>query len=104
MNTLPFRNQASRRVWAVICLALFLTLQLFASSEALHKLIHPDADSADHNCAITLLAQGQVNAPEIGLPLVAFVAALFFVVPPLQSAVFSSFDYRFSSSRAPPLV
>jgi hypothetical protein len=36
--------------------------------------------------------------------LLAFAAALFFVLPPLQSAVFSPFDYRFSASRAPPLV
>jgi hypothetical protein len=104
MTMLSFRGRTSRRVWAVIGLAFFLALQLLTASEPLHKLIHPDADSADHHCAVTLLAQGQVNASELLLPLVAFVAALFFLLPPLQSAVFSSFDYRFSASRAPPLV
>ena len=93
-----------RRVCAAVCLALFLTLQLFASSSSLHKLIHPDADSPGHHCAITLLAQGQVSAPEALPILVAFVAGLFYVLPLVQSAEHSSFDYRFSSSRAPPLV
>jgi hypothetical protein len=101
---LSSRSETSRRVSAAFCLLLFLALQLFASSESLHKWIHPDADSADHHCAVTLISHGQVNASEAALPLVAFVAALFFVLPPLRSAVFSSFDYRFSASRAPPLV
>jgi hypothetical protein len=98
------RSESSRRVSAAFFLLLFLALQLFASSESLHKWIHPDADSADHHCAITLISHGQVNASEAALPLAAFVAALFFILPRLQSAISSSFDYRFSASRAPPLV
>ena len=104
MTMLSLRGPTSRRVWAAIGLAFFLALQLVASSESLHKLIHPDADSPDHHCAVTLFLQGQVNAAETVLPAVVFIAALFFLLPPLQSAVFSSFDYRFSASRAPPLV
>ena len=104
MTLLSFRGRASRRVGAVICLALFLTLQLFTSSETLHKLIHPDAGSPEHECAITLFQHGQVNMVRTLPPLVAFFASLFFVLPELRSVVFSSFDYRFSFSRAPPLV
>jgi len=102
MTTFSFRGRASGRLWAAFTLALFLTVQLLASSEALHKLIHSDADSANHHCAITLFARGQVNSAESLAPLIAFVAALFFLLPPLQSAVFSSFEYRFCASRAPP--
>lgn len=104
ITKLSFRNPASRRAWAAAGLGLFLTLLLFTSSEPLHKLVHPDADSPDHHCAVTLFLQGQVNAAETVSLLVAFVAALFFLLPPLQSAVFSSFDYRFAPSRAPPLA
>ncbi len=104
MDRLSLSNQASRRVPAVICLALFLILQVFTSSETLHKLIHPDADSADHQCAITMFVHGQVNSVETGVAVIVLVAAIFFAVPPLQSAVFSSFDYPFSASRAPPLA
>ena len=104
MTTLSFRNANYRRVWAVFGLVLFLTLQLLSSSAALHKLIHEDADSSDHHCAITLFTHGQVSTTETIAPLVAFVASLFFVLPILQSAEFPSFDYRFSASRAPPRV
>jgi len=102
MTMLSLRNRTSRRVWAAIGLVFFLALQLLTASEPLHKLIHSDADSAGHHCAVTLLAQGQVDALESSLPLVAFIAALFFFLPPLQSAVFSSFEYRLAPSRGPP--
>jgi hypothetical protein len=100
--TLSFREGNSRRVWALLGLALFLTLQLLTSSAVLHKLIHSDADSVSHHCAVTMFSRGQVSATEALAPLVGFIAALFFLLPPLQSAVLSSFDYRFSASRAPP--
>jgi hypothetical protein len=103
MTQLSLRGGPSRRVCAALGLALFLTLLLFTSSEALHKLIHSDADSPAHHCAVTLFLHGQVNASETFSPPLAFIAALFFFLPPLPSAVFSSFDYRFSASRAPPL-
>jgi hypothetical protein len=103
MTLLSFRGQDSRRFWAVFGLALFLALQLVSSSEALHRLIHSDANSAEHQCAVTLFAHGQVNAAESFPALVAFAAALFFFLPLLQSAALPSFDYRYSASRAPPL-
>ena len=34
------RSRGSRRFCAVLCLALFLSLDLFASSTALHKAVH----------------------------------------------------------------
>jgi hypothetical protein len=103
MTMLSLRGRTSRRLWGVIGLALFLTLQLFTVCEPLHKLIHPDADSEDHHCAVTLFSHGQVTTAETVLPLIGFVAALFFLLPPLQSAVFSPVDFRFAPSRAPPL-
>ena len=104
MNMLSFRNETLRRVWSVVCLASFLALLLFTSSPRLHKLIHPDADSADHECAITMLAHGQVSGPVAPPVLVAFVPVVLFLLPRTQLAPVSSFDYRFSSSRAPPLM
>jgi hypothetical protein len=98
------RLNTFRRLSAAASLALFLLLVIFSSSEQLHKLIHPDADSPGHQCAITMLAQGQVNAPTSSLVVVAFVSALLFVLPPLRTSAVSAFDYRFSASRAPPLV
>jgi len=96
------RDGHFRRFAALACLALFLTLQLFADSSALHRAIHHDAASPDHQCVITLLAQGQVNAVDPVPMLVAFVAATFFLLPLISSAVLSSFEYRFAPSRGPP--
>ena len=102
LTGLSFRDANLRRVWAAFGLVLFLTLQFLTTSAALHKLIPADADSIDHHCAITLFARGQVSTAETVAPLVAFVAALVFLLAVLQSAEFSSFAYRFSASRAPP--
>jgi len=102
MTALSFRDANFRRVWAAFGLVLFLALQVLTTSPALHKLIHADADSLDHHCAITLFARGQVSTAETVVPLVAFVAALFFLLPVLRSAEFPSPAYLLSSSRAPP--
>jgi len=102
MTVLSFRDANFRRVWAAFGLLLFLTLQLLTTSSALHKLIHADAGSLDHHCAITLFTRGQVSTAETVAPLIAFVAALFFLLPRLQSAEISSPACSFSASRAPP--
>ena len=102
MTALSFRDENFRRACAAFGLLLFLTLQLLTTSAALHKLIHADAGSIDHHCAITLLTRGQVSAAETVVPFAAFVAALFFLLPMLRSVDVSSPEYRFSASRAPP--
>ncbi len=99
---LSFREGNSRRAWAIFGLALFLFVQLLSSSTVLHKLVHSDADSVNHHCAVTLLSHGQVSATETFAPLIAFVAALFFLLPSFQTPALSTVDYRFSASRAPP--
>jgi len=102
MTFLSFREASVHRIWAAFGLILFLTLQLLSSSSALHKLVHTDAGSLDHHCAITLLLRGQLSAADAVAPLIIFVAALLFLLPPLQLPEFPSFEYRFSASRAPP--
>ena len=102
MTSLSFRDGNFRRAWAVIGLVLFLFTQLLATSTVLHKLVHSDANSVNHHCAVTMFSRGQVSATEVLVTLVAFVAALIFLLPPFQSAVLSPVAYRFSASRAPP--
>jgi hypothetical protein len=46
---------------ALLLLALFLSVLALANSAALHKAIHPNAGKADHECAVTLLASGQIH-------------------------------------------
>jgi len=41
-------------------IALVLALSLLSASPSLHRLIHKDADDANHECAVTLFAHAQV--------------------------------------------
>ena len=49
------------RVSAGVMTFLFLVLLAIFASPTLHQAIHSDAKDADHNCAITALAHGQVD-------------------------------------------
>ena len=98
------RHRHSRRFGALLCLALFITLQLFASSGPLHKAIHADADTPGHHCVVTLLTHGQVNAPVLAGIWLAFAAAVVFLLPLIRSAVLPSSDLRLAPGRAPPFI
>jgi hypothetical protein len=101
-NWLALRNPDSRRGWALLCLVLFLTLQGFAGSTALHKAVHADATAPNHHCLITLFAQGQLTGPVGVMAEVVFVAIFLFCLPPFRTVALASRDYRLSPSRAPP--
>ena len=88
-----------RRFIALVCLVLFLALELFASAPALHKLIHSDAASADHSCAITLFSHGNVNAADTSVVVVVVVAAALFSLSILPSA--DIFTFRLPSFSQP---
>ncbi len=98
---LKLRSFAARA--SALCLLVsVLGLSLLASSPALHKALHPDADSADHHCAITLFARGQVTSANVA-PLLAVFVMLFGGVSLLaETFLLPLADYRFSASRAPP--
>ena len=106
MNQAPHQiglhNRPARRLAALACLVLFLSLQFFASSGALHQSLHADAGSPHHHCAITLLKGGQVAAPVLPSLWMVFTATLLFSVPLIQSAVSSACDLRLAPGRAPP--
>ena len=44
-------------------LVLFLLTVSLAASSTFHRFLHKDADSRQHQCAVTLLTQGQVETP-----------------------------------------
>jgi hypothetical protein len=96
------QDRKTRRFWALVCLVVFMVVEVLALSPALHKDIHPDADSPSHHCVVTLLSHSQLTSAGAVCELPALVATLVFCLPPLQTAAFASFDYRLSPSRAPP--
>ena len=99
---IALHHRSSRPLWALLCLALFLSLQLFAGSGSFHRVLHSDASSPDHHCVITLITQGQVNVPVVLGIWLAFATTLIFSLPLLQATVRASFDLRLAPSRAPP--
>jgi hypothetical protein len=56
----PSNNCGRALVAALLVVAFFFALALSASPR-LHQRIHPDADRAEHNCAVTMLASGSYN-------------------------------------------
>lgn len=59
-----------RMPFGVLSILLVLLLNLLAASPSLHEHFHADAGSAQHQCAVTLFAHGQVDAPveDVALP------------------------------------
>lgn len=85
-------------------LVLWLALGLAAASNPLHQWLHPDATAASHVCLITVLAQGHLLA-ELPQGLVAAPVSLALgQAPASERPSWAAPDYRFSPTRAPPLV
>ncbi len=93
-------KNARRRVGA-LCLGVFLALYAMAAVPALHALAHHDARDANHECAVTLFAHGQVHsadaAAELRLP-----APLILSSDPAPAPLIVSADIRLLPSRGPP--
>jgi hypothetical protein len=91
-----------RKVAGLLC-GLFLGVLALAQFETLHRWLHPQAGQPAHQCAVTMLQSGQVEAS----PGVEFVA-----VPPLRVFAEQPVDYFFTASvgyslphgRGPPAI
>jgi len=96
------RSKFGQAAAASLLAVLVLLLSTLAASPALHNLVHADAGASDHQCVISLFANGQVSSAPAAQILIG-LALLFGGVALLAARlIFSSADYRFSSSRAPP--
>jgi hypothetical protein len=97
-------GKCARPASALLLTGLILFLSLLGSSPQFHKLIHSDAGSPDHNCAITLFARGQIAAASAA-PIVIGLVLLFGGIALLpESLLLPLADYRFAPSRAPPVA
>ena len=81
---------------------LVLMLDALAASPSLHELLHADAGRADHQCAVTLFAHGQVDS---ACAEVAAAAPLTFLAdtPAAVISFHSSIIGQLPAGRAPPL-
>jgi len=94
-----------RALAAVFVSAAFLWSLALSVSPQLHERVHPDANRADHNCAVTLIAAGNYNhsahAPLVSAPV---PAVQFFKIPALTPQwVESPFLGASIFEHAPPL-
>jgi hypothetical protein len=104
----------SQRMTAALALALFCWLNVLAVSPVLHAQAHCEGEHADashsapvqspeHRCAVTLLAQGQLEL--IAPPSVPTAPTSFVLLSePVIAPAFSSVDLRLSPGRAPPVL
>ena len=65
--------------FGVLGVFLVLLLNLLAASPSLHEHFHSDAGNAQHQCAVTLFAHGQVDAPVLDVALPILVASVEFL-------------------------
>ena len=85
-----------------LLIGLFLFILAMANFESLHRLVHTEAKNADHQCAVTLLASGQVDASpatEI-LDATTLNISSTFALP--EIFVLPAADYSLLPGRAPP--
>ena len=82
---------------------LVLLLNAMAACPALHEMIHKDADSAVHQCAVTLFAHGQVDSTPVEIAAVA-QPALIEVARQITGSRFVPAFENLSAERAPPVA
>jgi len=95
--------QFNQSTLAALLVGLILLLDAMAACPALHELIHNDADKADHQCAVTMFAQGKVDSATceiiVSEPTVLIETARYFTF-----SIFSPAIENLPQGRAPPAV
>lgn len=97
-----FKSHGKAGISALL-VAIVLLLDAMAASPALHKLIHKDADSSDHECAVTMFAHGQVDSVMVDVSLVA-VPTPIETTPRYIFSVSSSTIEHLPNGRGPPVL
>ena len=80
---------------------LVLLLNAMAACPALHELIHHDADSDEHHCAVTLFAHGQVDSATVDM-CVDTPSASIESAPQITFSIFAPAIENLPAGRAPP--
>lgn len=94
-------DRSFRGFIASMLMGIVLLLNAMAVSPGLHEYFHADAGAREHQCAVTLFAQGQMDSVAVDVPPVACVA-LVWTVPAVDFSVFSPVIENLPGGRAPP--
>ncbi|MEP6662618.1 MAG: hypothetical protein ABJC04_03040 [Verrucomicrobiota bacterium] len=96
-------RQFAKSSLASFLVSSFLFSLLLSASPGLHQFWHEGAAQASHQCSITFFQQQHILAADTGAIIVQQSPGLIFRHAPDVSAFLPESDYRFSSSRAPPV-
>jgi hypothetical protein len=88
---------------AVLLIGLVSLLNLMAVAPALHQAIHHDAGRADHDCAVTMFAHGNVELATCDIPVVVPTIRIT-ATSLLEFSVFGTAIENLPFGRAPPSV
>jgi len=94
--------KATKIAGAAFCAMLVFGISLLATCPALHELIHPDACEADHECAITLFAHGQIHQAVTAVPIVQRSEPVAVFIQTWREVSFVSTDVPLLPGRDPP--
>jgi hypothetical protein len=89
---------------SVLMLGLFLFVVAMTQFESLHRLVHADAKQPNHQCAVTMLSAGQVDAPPPCAASVVVPQAVVVMEIGQPSVIFVSFDFTLLPSCGPPAL
>ena len=89
-------------VIASLLVGIVLLLDAMAACPRLHELIHKDADSTEHHCAVTMFAHGQVDSPVVEVAAIMPAAPAEFL-PLTTVSVFNAPVATLPPGRGPPV-
>lgn len=89
-------------ITALLLASLVLLLDAMASCPSLHELIHKDADTDQHHCAVTMFAHGKVDLATVDVSPVASPVPIE-ATPQFTSSVFAPAIENLPAGRAPPV-
>ena len=96
------RRSRSKVCLAGLMLGLFVTLHAVSASQFLHHAVCDEAGAADHHCAVTLFAKGQIDCPVESVLILGALESKADSLPPV-SPLLAPVDYAAPPGRAPPV-
>ncbi len=86
---------------AALLVAFVLLLDAMVASPGLHELLHPDADQAGHECAVTMFIHGHVDASVVQVAVILPATPVEFS-PLITASRFHTRTDQLPPGRGPP--
>ncbi|HUA36803.1 MAG TPA: hypothetical protein VMA35_00220 [Candidatus Sulfopaludibacter sp.] len=94
--------QLGQPALAALLIGIVLLLDAMAACPALHEMIHHDAGKEDHDCAVTMFAQGKASSVTCEIVVPPPTLLVVEINKPFIISVFSPAIENLPQGRAPP--